>query len=218
MIEEEIFKRSSVNINKLESFGFKKVNNKFVYEKSFLNDAFTAVITIDSSISGKVIDNATNLEYTNIRTEMNGEFVNSVKEEYKSILIDIKNNCFTTNYFIYDQTNRITKYIKDKYNDEPEFLWDNTPGCGVFRNKSSNKWYGIIMNINISKIDSGNKEIEIINVKLNRDKIQELLNKKGFYRAYHMNKVDWITIILDDTVSDSDIIELIDESYNLVGG
>lgn len=33
-----------------------------------------------------------------------------------------------------------------------------------------------------------------------------------------MNKVDWITIILDDTVSDLDIIELIDESYNLVGG
>lgn len=218
MIEEEIFKRSSVNINKLESFGFKKVNNKFVYEKGFLNDAFTAVITIDSGISGKVIDNETNLEYTNIRTEMNGEFVNSVKEGYKDILIDIKNNCFTTNYFIYDQTNRITKYIKDKYNDEPEFLWDNTPGCGVFRNKSSNKWYGIIMNINISKIDSGNKEIEIINVKLNRDKIQKLLNKKGFYKAYHMNKVDWITIILDDTVSDLDIIELIDESYNLVGG
>ena len=74
------------------------------------------------------------------------------------------------------------------------------------------------MNINISKIESGNKEIEIINVKLNRDKIQKLLNKKGFYKAYHMNKIDWITIILNDTVSDLDIIELIDESYNLVGG
>ena len=147
---------------------------------------------------------------------MNGEFVNKVRDSYKEILIDIKNKCFETNYFINNQTNRINKYIKEKYNNNPEFLWEKTPGCGVYRNKNNDKWYAIIMNIDLSKIDDGSGEVEIINVKLNEEKILELLKQKGFYKAYHMNKKDWITIILNDTLSDKEIIKLIDESYNII--
>ncbi|MBP3799889.1 MAG: MmcQ/YjbR family DNA-binding protein, partial [Bacilli bacterium] len=43
-----------------------------------------------------------------------------------------------------------------------------------------------------------------------------LLKKKGYYEAYHMNKKSWITIILDDTVSDNDIKKLIDNSYSII--
>ena len=57
-----------------------------------------------------------------------------------------------------------------------------------------------------------------INLKLNEDTITNLLNKKGYYKAYHMNKKKWITIILDDTVKDEEIIFYIQESYNLTQG
>ena len=71
------------------------------------------------------------------------------------------------------------------------------------------------MNIDKSKLDSNTKgEVEIINIKTNR--VEELLNKKGFYPAYHMNKKYWITIILDESLSDKEIMELISESYELV--
>lgn len=35
--------------------------------------------------------------------------------------------------------------------------------------------------------------------------------------AYHMNKENWITILLDGTVSKGKICELIDISYELTG-
>ena len=38
----------------------------------------------------------------------------------------------------------------------------------------------------------------------------------GIYDAYHMNKKSWVSIILNDTVSDELIIKLIDNSYSLL--
>ncbi len=217
-IENDIFKRTNVNFKLLEKYGFKKENNIYIIEKNFLNDDFKAIISINNKgdITGKVIDLQLNEEYTNIRTNMTGEFVSSVREAYKSILIDIKEHCFETNYYIYDQTNRINKYIKEKYNNEPEFLWEKFPGYGVYRNINNNKWYAIIMNLDLSKLDSGSGEVEIINIKLDEEKIKELLKEKGFYKAYHMSKKDWISIILNDTLKDEEIINLLDESYDLI--
>lgn len=217
-IEKELFKRSEVIFAKLEKYGFIKKNNYYLYEKNFLNDDFKAIITIDFEgvVNGKVIDLQTNEEYTNINTDMSGNFVNEVRNEYKQILNSIKANCFENNYFISKQANRITKYIKEKYNNTPEFLWEKFKDYGVFRNSNNDKWYAIIMNINLSKLNIGNHEAEIINVKLSEDKVNELLNEKGYYQAYHMNKKNWISIVLDDTLEDNKIIKLIDASYDLI--
>ena len=121
-----------------------------------------------------------------------------------------------TNYFISDQSNRITNYIIDKYKREPEFLWEKYDDFGVFRKKESGKWFAIMMTLDRSKIDNGDGEIVIINVKVEPELRDSLLKKKGYYEAYHMNKKSWITIILDDTVSDNDIEELIDNSYSII--
>ena len=217
-LENEVFKRTIVNFKKLEKYGFQKINDKYVIEKQFLNDDFKAIITINNKgiVSGKIIDLQVDEEYTNIRTEMSGEFVNKVRDSYREILIDIRNNCYEMNYFIFEQSNRINKYIKEKYNNDPEFLWDKTPGCAVYRNENNKKWYGIIMNIDLSKLDDETGEVEIINVKLDENKIQKLLKRKGFYKAYHMSKKEWISILLNDTLKDEEITSLIDESYNLI--
>ena len=217
-IESEIFKKSKVIINKLVKYGFKKEKDNYVYETLFFNDSFKAIIKVnkDGKVIGGVIDIESNEEYLGLRIEGLSGFANKVKEEYIKILNDIKEKCFEEKYFIFDQSNRITKYIKDKYNNDPEFLWDKYDGSGVFRNTNSGKWYGIIMNVDISKLDKGSGEIEVLNVKLDENKIPELIKQKGYYEAYHMNKKYWISIILNDTLSDEDIISLIDESFKLV--
>ena len=71
------------------------------------------------------------------------------------------------------------------------------------------------MNINKNKITSENGDVEIINLKLKEEHILQLLQENGFYKAYHMNKKKWISIILDETLSDEDIFKYIDESYQL---
>ena len=217
-IEDEIFKKYKLDEDKILLYGFKKENDIYKYFKLFMNDAFRAEIYIDKNgkVTGKVIEIELDEEYTNFRMENAvGEFVNKVKEEYINILQDIANNCFKREYFIFEQSNRITNLINKKYNVNPEFLWDKFPGFGIFRNARSNKWFSIIMNIDKSKIisdDSG--EVEILNVKLDDD-VQKYLGKNGIYPSYHLSKKSWVTIILDDTLSDKKIMELVDLSFNL---
>ena len=218
-IENEIFKRTNVNYEKLLKYGFIKNNDNYIFEKIFLDNNFQAIINVTNNgkVSGKVIDLQLNEEYTNIRTEMMGEFVSKVRENYKAILTNIRDNCFDTNYFIFNQSNRICKYIQDKYNSNPEFLWTKFPGYAIFRKTS--KWFALIGNVTRNKVNkksNSNEEIEIINVKVDEDKINNLISLGGYYEAYHMNKKSWISIILDDTLSDDVIMKLIDESYGLV--
>lgn len=217
-IESDVFKKCTPNNKKLIKYGFKKYKNTYYFSKTFMNNAFRADIAIDGTgqVTGKVIEIELEEEYTNFRIEGNvGEFVGKVREEYRNILQDIANKCFEKEDFIFEQTNRIAKLINEKYKVTPEFLWDKFPGYGVFRNTSSNKWFGIIMNIDRSKIISDKSgEIEILNVKLDSD-VQNYLDVEGIYPSYHLSKKSWISIILDDTLPDKIIMDLVDISYNL---
>ena len=215
-LENMIFKKTKPNYDKLLKYGFKKQGNKYTYKIKLMNNEFEAQIIITDKVEGKIIDLDTKEEYTNIRLENIGTFASKVKKEYEEILKQIKENCFEKQYFMLPQSNRIAQYIIKKYNVEPEFLWEKLDGSAVFRNKETKKWFGIIMDINKNKIDKQNKLIEIINVKLDNKVIEELIKKEGYYKAYHMNKKSWITIILDDTLKDEEIIKYIDESYNII--
>lgn len=215
-IEENIFKRSSIIFEKLVPYGFIRKDNKYLFSTTILNDRFRVDIEVDNKkiIRGKIIELSLDEEYTNYRIEkITGDFVNKVRNEFEKVLIDIRKNCCTEKYFLSEQANRITNLIINKYHDIPEFIWDKFPGYGIFRNSSNNKWYSLIMNINKRKIDEGNEEIEVLNIKLNEDKIKYLLDRKGFYKAYHMNKKNWITIILDNTLKDKEIMSYIEESH-----
>ena len=217
-IEENLFKRYIVDFSKLEKFGFIKEKDYYIYSKNFMNNEFKTIIKIDNNgfIKGYVIDLNTNLEYFNIRLEKYGSWTGEVIDNYKMILVDIRDNCFSERYFISDQANRIGNYIIEKYHDKPEFLWKKYPNFGVFRNKNKQKWYALMANIKGNVFNKPNEEIEIINIKLNNVKIEKLLKQNGYYQAYHMNKKSWISIILDETLSDLEIEELIDESYKIV--
>lgn len=70
------------------------------------------------------------------------------------------------------------------------------------------------MNVSGNKVNRKDKNIDILNVKLDKDKIIELLKRNGFCKAYHMNKKNWITIYLDNSISDEEIMDYIEESHS----
>lgn len=219
-IEKEIIKKCILDKDKLIPFGFIKDKDKdnYKYITNIMNNKFRVEIIINANneLIGKIYDIETNEEYTNFRVENLGSFSNSVKEEYINILKNIVSNCYISHYFSFNQTNRIVNEITKKYNVSSEFLWDKYPSYGIFRSKSSNKWFAAILNVDKSKvINNESGEIEIINVKVD-DLVNSYLKEKGIYPAYHMSKKSWITIILDDTCKDEKIMELIDISYELV--
>lgn len=167
--EQKIFERYTPNFNKLLDFGFIKEKNDYLFEKDFFNHNFNAKISVssDGKVTGTVFDIENNDEFLPLRIKsQQGSFVSSVRTSYQQILINIRENCFNKKYFIYEQSNRITHQINSKYNVTPEFLWGNLDGTGVFRNKETKKWFGIIMNVDKSKIVKDKKGIvEVLNVK-----------------------------------------------------
>ena len=215
-IEADIFKTYTLNENKLIDYGFVKEQSIYKYIDYILDNTFQVIINIDQNgkVVGKVFDLDAESEYTNFRIkDITGSFALKVKEEYQLILKDIRDKCYDKKYFIFNQSNRITKLIIKKYKIIPEFLWEKNPTFGVFRNQKSKKWFGIIMNIDKSKIIPDQKgEIEILNLKLD-DK--NYLQEKGIYSAYHMNKKSWVSIILDETLTDEKIMKLVEISYGL---
>ena len=87
----------------------------------------------------------------------------------------------------------------------------------VFRHTENRKWFAIIMRVERGKIakDGGERLVDILDVKTDPLIRADLLNKKGVYTAYHMNKESWISILLDGSVPSDEIKNLIEISYNL---
>ena len=118
--------------------------------------------------------------------------------------------------------NKIIKYVEKKYKEKPEYLWKKFPDFAVFRHKDNRKWFMLLAKVDKTKlsmdIDYKEKlqnEVEIMNVKCDPNMIDAIVNNKNLIRSYHMNKKHWITVILDGSLKDSNINELIDISFGM---
>ena len=210
-LEEEYFKKYIPDYSKLTSYGFKQINDAYIYEETILEDELKCIITISSfHVSGKVIDAFDSSEYTNFRIHRQlGEYASSVKEAYLLILEDIRNNCFKKQLFQSSQAIRLNDYITSKFNALPE-VFDKDVIC--YRN-IDHKWFALIMNVEKRKlVGDSNDTVDIINLKTD-EATESLLKQVGIYTCYHMSKTKWISIILDDTLKDSIIEKLINFSY-----
>ena len=217
-IEEKVFQRTLADFTKLEKYGFVKKETNFFLEKTFMDGTFKAVVTVtaNGTVSGQVYDSDTGDIYLPLRVESAmGGFAEQVRNAYKNVLEDIREKCFVPNVFIGDQTNRIAQRIFEIYGDRPEFPWEKYENYGIYKNPDTGKWYAPVMNIDISKLDKKlSGPIEVMNLKIAAEKIPELLKTNGFYPAYHMNKKSWITLVLNDTLTDETVMDLIAESHS----
>lgn len=109
----------------------------------------------------------------------------------------------------------IISFINKKYNANPEYLWRRYPDFCVFRRADNKKWFAIIMKIPRGTLRlSGDGAVDVINVKT--DNTEFFLGVPGIFPAYHMNKNNWVTVILDGTVPVCNVKKLIEMSYGLV--
>ncbi|SRR5574344_1180775 len=108
-------------------------------------------------------------------------------------------------------------YIKKEYLTEPEYLWKSFPDYAVMRHVGNRKWFAVIMNVKRGRLgmDEEDAYIDIIVVKCDPAYADELLRRDGFRPGYHMNQRNWVTVLLDNTVADGEITELIDASFIL---
>ena len=211
-------KDKKIDFKKLEEFGFKLKDNSYFYHTSLLKNQFkmSVKISLDNSIFTEIIDTETNEPYVLYLIENRSGYSEKVYKEYSKVLEKIKKKCFEDEIFKANYTKEIVAYVKNKYGDELEFLWEKSPKNAVIRRKSSNKWYAVILTISKRKLNLDSDEIiEVINLHNIVEEIKKLIDNKKYFPAYHMNKKYWCTICLDGTVELEEIYKLIDISYKL---
>jgi predicted DNA-binding protein (MmcQ/YjbR family) len=209
----------TVDLDKLISYGFKKVNNSYIYEKTLSNDKFEVIVIYnDDAFSSKVIDKELREDYilVDVATPI-GRYAAEIKIEYEEILNDIIDKCFREVKFKSLQTNQLIDYVEDKYSSDLEFLWKKFPNYAICRNNINNKWYAVFCTLEKFKlgIDEEGK-IDVVIVKHPNDKIKDIVDNDLIFKGYHMNKNYWISIPLDNRLSNEDLFSYIDMSYDLV--
>lgn len=110
---------------------------------------------------------------------------------------------------------KVFEYIKKKYKTSPEYPWAKYDDNAVFRHSDNNKWFALVMGVEKNKMGlSGSEYVDVINLKIDDMLFRDtLIQTEGILPAYHMNKEHWVTVLLDGTVKETVIYDLIDASF-----
>ena len=110
---------------------------------------------------------------------------------------------------------KVFAYIKKKYKASPEYPWAKYDDNAVFRHSDNKKWFALVMGVEKDKLGlAGTEYVDVINLKIDDMMFRDVLvQTEGILPAYHMNKEHWITVLLDGTVEETKVYDLIDVSY-----
>lgn len=116
------------------------------------------------------------------------------------------------------QVKLVAEIARREYGAEPEFLWpERSPNYFILRNQRNKKWFAAVMVILGDKIGHNhNPKLEIIDLRFDKGQALDFAeNNKYIYPGWHMNKQSWITLPLDGTLQDDQILSLLEHSYLL---
>ncbi|MBQ8356568.1 MAG: MmcQ/YjbR family DNA-binding protein [Clostridia bacterium] len=216
---EKIFEHHKVDPNRLIAFGFERQNHDYFYHRDLLDGQMklTVTVTAQGDASARVIDAVTEEEYVLHRVpDACGRFVGQVRDAYDKMLAEIVEACFDPAVFKAHQTEQIIAYVREKYGDVLEFLWQKFPNNAVFRRKDNRKWYAAILTVSRRKLGFDSDEhLEIIDLRMSSEKIETDVDGVRILPGYHMNKKHWVTVCLDGSVPLCEICQMIDASYEL---
>ena len=212
----EIFKAYQFNSKKAKEYGFVENQGVWTHSSTILQGDFLMMVTVEDGVLGfQVYDQETGDLYPQVHmTSMRGTFVGSVREACLEVLYEIRKSCFDVQDFIYPQTKRIMTRVQEKYENQLEYLWEKSPDTAILRHENNQKWYAVLMKISWDKLEKGREGlVEAVNLK--HDQVSDLLSQNGIYPAFHMNKRYWISLPLDDTLTDKKMLELFERSWFL---
>lgn len=128
----------------------------------------------------------------------------------------------------------VMEYIKKTYGVTPEYPWAKYPEYATFKAGEKEKWFAVIMHVSRhglglesltvpgKKDIYGDADLEkkqyvwVVNVKAEPDFIMMVAGMQGFLPAYHMNKQNWVSILLDGSVPMEQVKGCIDRSFAMV--
>lgn len=105
-------------------------------------------------------------------------------------------------------------YVRDYYSVDPEYPWDDDNF--IFRHAGNRKWFAVAMKTPYCRLGIGKEgSADIIDIKCGPLLMDVYRKQPGILPGYHMNKDNWITILLDGAADDELIKELLEISYRM---
>ena len=219
MLTETLFSDRKANPTALLHYGFELVNGRYVYQTTLAKGQMRLKVTIEGEdrVMTDLLDNETGERYVlPLLDNAMGSFVGVLNEEYEAILRHIEASCFEKDLFQSEQARQLIDYIRKKYGDELEYLWDKFPKYAVWRRKDSRKWYGILLTVSADRLGFNSTELlEILDLRIKPEELTDLIDQEKYFFGYHMNKKHWLTICLNDSVPTDEIFKRLDKSYKL---
>lgn len=215
---EEYFKRKKRNIEKMRAYGFINRHGREIYETNILNGAFrlTVLLEADGSIDTNLIEAENGEPYVLYKTDASGVYIGEIRAAVAAALQAIADNCYEPGVFQSKQAAMVIEYVRERYGDELEFLWEKFSDNAVWRRKDNRKWYGALLTVAGRKIGlDTDKIVEIIDLRMKAEDRDKILAQEHYYPGWHMNKKSWYTLVLDAGIADEEIKLRIAESYLL---
>ncbi len=207
--------------DRLCPFGFVKGRNGYAYHTLLADGQFEMTVTIaeDGNVSAAVADSASKEPYVlHCVPDAQGAFVGRIREEYERVLTSIAENCCEKEVFKSACAREIITHIRERYQDELQFLWTKFPDNAIFRRQDNAKWYAALLIVQKRKLGlDQDGSVEIVDLRCAPEAIDVLIDRKKYFPGYHMNKKHWLTILLDGSVPVDAIFRHISTSYDLAG-
>lgn len=128
----------------------------------------------------------------------------------------------------------VIRYVQEEYGCELEFLWQDENA--VWRNPTNRKWFGVILKVKGGRLGlSVEGDVAALDLRFEKGMAREFVAARGgsggmgrgsdgdetekgagILLGYHMNKDNWITVVLNYGVATEEILGLIDQSYRIV--
>ena len=221
MFEAPFFAHRRPDREKLLRYGFTEWEQGYQYHTTVLNGELelTVLVASDGSVSTRMTDTDTGDEYVLYKvTSSVGSYVGDVRAACGEVLTDISQSCFLPDVYRGEQTAAVLSYAREKYGDEPEFLWEKLSDSAILRRKDNQKWYAVFMTLSRRKLGLPSEEIaEIIDLRIDPAQMADTVDNARYFPGWHMNKKSWYTVVLDGSVPTQELFRRIDESYTLAG-
>lgn len=215
---EEIFRRKKAVPEKLSDYGFEENCGNYLYHTGIMNGEFSLCVTVGENghVETDLTETDSGEEFTLYKTNAASSYIGDVRNAISDVLADISAKCYQPSVFKNPQTLRLIEHVSETYGDKLEFLWEKFPDNAVWRRKDTGKWYGAILTVAKNKlVGSSSYVAEIVDLRVQPEKLNELLDKEHYYPGWHMNKKSWYTVILEDEIPDEELFQRVRESFEL---
>ncbi len=110
---------------------------------------------------------------------------------------------------------KIFEYVRENYGCIPDYPWESSPECAVLRHTKSRKWFALFMEVKRSVFGLGEGMVWVVNLKCHIPERECLIAEGKAFPAYHMNKKQWTSVLLDGSVDEASLFNLMDQSYEM---